>query len=168
MSKRGYALAGLVVIGLAIIFALASFLRENWGADQAPGALERLVARWFLSGARAPRAEQANPFPPTPENLEAGKNLYEKYCAFCHGTDGMGSGEAGIQFYPPVPSLVETKAELSDAQIHAIVSRGIRYTAMPSFAKALTPDQIWKVTAWVRQIPPPAQNGSSSGLANRP
>jgi cytochrome c oxidase cbb3-type subunit 3 len=123
--------------------------------------LESLVARWFLSGARVAQENLANPFPSTPENLQAGEDVYQRFCAFCHGADGTGSGEGGIQFYPPVPSLVESKAELSDAQIHAIVSRGIRYTAMPSFAKALTPDRIWKVTAWVRQIGPKTGGGAS-------
>jgi mono/diheme cytochrome c family protein len=168
LSRKGYALAGLLVIGLAILFSLASFLRENWGADQVPSAFERLVARWFLSGARAAQQDQVNPFPPTPENLQAGADLYRNYCAFCHGADGTGSGETGIQFYPPVPSLVESNAELSDAQVHAIISRGIRYTAMPSFANALTTEEIWKVTAWVRQVPGSAGNADSDNSANRP
>jgi mono/diheme cytochrome c family protein len=43
--------------------------------------------------------------------------------------------------------------ELRDGQMHYIISRGIRYTAMPSFAKVLTPDQIWKVITWVRSLP---------------
>ena len=61
-----------------------------------------------------------------------------------------------MQFYPPVPSLLEEAPEYSDGQLHAIVSRGIRYTAMPSFAKALPPDQVWKIILWVRRLSQPS------------
>lgn len=151
----------LGLVAVAIVFALVSFLRENWGADQTPGAVESFLARWLLSSPR-PAVDQPNPFPPTEENLQAGRQFYEKHCAFCHGLDGNGPGESGIQFYPPVPSLAEPEIELTDAQRHHIITRGIRYTAMPSFAKALTPEETWKIVTWVRRLLPPAPSPPKS------
>jgi len=102
-TSAGIALALIVVV---MVYAIGSFLRETWGADQAPGAVEQFFARWLLSGARQSQADLPNPFPPDGPHLQAGRELYEKHCAFCHGLDGKGPGENGILFYPPVPSLV--------------------------------------------------------------
>jgi mono/diheme cytochrome c family protein len=137
-------------MAMAVGFALLSFWRENWAADQSPGPVERFLAGLLLSGSRNVE-EKANPVPPTEENLAEGGRLYEAQCAFCHGSDGTGPGQSGVQFYPPVPSLAPPQNQLTDAQMHFVIQRGIRYTAMPSFAKALRDDQIWKVVLWIRQ-----------------
>lgn len=150
--KKTLAIVVLVLVAFAMVFAVVSFLRENWGADETPGAVEQFLAGWLLGGARDSQADVPNPFPAEGPHLQEGRELYEKHCAFCHGLDGRGPGENGIQFYPPVPSLVGSEMELTDGQMHYIVSRGIRYTAMPSFAKVLTPDQSWKVITWVRNL----------------
>jgi len=140
-------------VALIFLFAIVSFLSENWGANQKPGFVETFIAKWALGFFRRTDSDVPNPLPPTPQNLEEGHRLYDKECALCHGLDGKGQGEKGLQFYPPAPSLVERTTEISDGQIQAIVSRGVRYTAMPSFAKELTPDEIWKIALWVRRIP---------------
>ncbi|MBI4479259.1 MAG: cytochrome c [Acidobacteria bacterium] len=162
MKKKTIAGMGLAVTGLAVIFALISFWRANWGANQTPGAVERFLAGWLLSSSRYATAEIPNPLTPTEANLAEGQGLYEKQCAFCHGLDGSGSGSLRVQFYPPVPSLVPSPNQLTDSQMHFVVQRGVRYTAMPSFAKALTEDQIWKVVLWVRKLSEPQPTGASA------
>lgn len=142
----------LALVAVVFVFAIVSFLRENWSAADTPGVVETFLAKWALSRARSAESNIRNPIEATPENLEAGRRLYEKECAFCHGLDGKGQRQTGIQFYPPVPSLAERTSEMSDGQIHSIVSQGIRYTAMPSFAKELSPEEIWKIVLWVRHI----------------
>jgi len=34
-----------------------------------------------------------NPVPPTPKSIASGKNVYDKYCADCHGATGNGVSE---------------------------------------------------------------------------
>ena len=150
--KKIYASLGLVLIAGIIVFAVVAFLRENWGADQQPGAVESFLARWLVGRPRSSEADLPNPYPPTEENLRSGRELYEKHCAFCHGVEGRGTGDSGIQFYPPVPSLAEPENDLTDGQMHHIIMRGIRYTAMPSFARALTEEEVWKILTWVRKL----------------
>ena len=154
--KKLYLGVALALIGAAILFALLSFLRENWAANQAPGGFERWVARWLLFRNRDDGSGRVNPLPPTAENLAAGRELYEKHCTFCHGMNGQGPATPGIQFYPPVPSLAQPEEPLTDAQLYSIIELGIRYTAMPSFGQALSGEQIWKVTSFVRSLPRPA------------
>ncbi|HWP84034.1 MAG TPA: cytochrome c [Terriglobia bacterium] len=161
MTRKTMAGLGLVMIAGLGAMALFSFWKENWAADQPPGAVERFLARWLLSGSRTV-PEIPNPLPPSETNLARGRSLYEKQCAFCHGLDGAGPGDSGVQFYPPVPSLVPPQNPLSDAQMHFVIQRGIRYTAMPSFAKALTEEEIWAVVLWLRHLnqPPAARRGT--------
>ena len=169
MKKKTIAGLGLVLLGLAVIFALLSFWRENWGANQTPGAVERFLAEWLLSGSRNPAVEVPNPVAATEANLAEGRELYDQQCAFCHAPDGSGSSASRVKFYPPVPSLLPPQNQLTDAQMQFVIQRGIRYTAMPSFEKALTEDQIWKVVLWVRrlsQIRP--SNGSSPAAGTHP
>ncbi len=153
------------MVAVVFAFAVASFLRENWGADETPGAVETFLANLFLRQARQQQSDIRNPFPSTEENLQAGREFYEQQCAFCHGPDGKGQGETGIQFYPPVPSLSDAEVEMTEAQIHFVITKGIRYTAMPSFAKVFTSDEIWKMILWTHHLsrqplsrkPPPEQ-----------
>ena len=150
MNRKIIAGLGLALMGLVVVFALFSFWKENWAANQSPGPVERFLAEFLLSGSRNVE-EMANPVPPTEENFAEGGRLYEAQCAFCHGADGTGTDRTGVQFYPPVPSLAPPQNQLTDAQMHFVIQRGIRYTAMPSFANALSEDQIWKVVLWIRR-----------------
>ena len=164
MTKKRRAAIFLGLIVVVFLFAIASFLRENWGANQTPGAIESFIARLVRGLGAQRQADEPNPFSSTPENLETGRMVYEEHCVFCHGDDGIGQKpEQGIQFYPPVPSLVDPNLALSDGQMHFIVTNGIRYTAMPAFEKVLTPEEIWKAVLWVRRLArqPPPESASS-------
>lgn len=157
-KNKRFATVGLVLVALVMLFAVVSFLRENWGANQTPGAIESFIARLIRGLGVQPRSDQPNPFQPTPENLEEGRTVYEKQCVFCHGSDGKGQTPDGVQFYPPVPSLVDPELDLTDGQMHSTITNGIRYTAMPAFEKVLTPEETWKAVLWVRRLaqqPPP-------------
>ena len=140
------------MVALVFVFTIASFLNENWGADETPGAVETFLANLFLRQARQQQDNIQNPFPPTEVHLQAGRELYEQQCAFCHGLEGKGQGQTGVQFYPPVPSLADPELEMTDAQIHFVITKGIRYTAMPSFAKVFTSDEIWKIVLWAQHL----------------
>ena len=174
MNKTTSKLA-LGLIALVIVFAIVSFLRENWGVTGTPGVLERIIAKWALSSSRREDSGTKNPIAPTAQNLEEGRSNYEKQCAFCHGLDGRGQGQTGVQFYPPVPAIAGPKVDLTDGQIQSSITNGIRYTGMPSFSKVLSPDEVWKVVLWVRHlsqsVPGPqtsAPDGASSGATATP
>jgi mono/diheme cytochrome c family protein len=151
--KKFYAAVGLSLIGVILIFAIVSFLRENWAAAGTPGGVEQWFARLILFRSRNESEGLKNPLPVNENTLAAGHALYDKHCAFCHGQDGDGPPASGMQFYPPVPSLKTPKQSLTEGQIFSVVRLGIRYTAMPGFSKALTDEEIWKVTGYVGSLP---------------
>jgi mono/diheme cytochrome c family protein len=156
--KKTYAGVGLAAVGILLIFIIISFLRENWAAAESPGGVERWFAKIILARSRAADAELKNPLPPSEATLTEGRAIYDQHCAFCHGKDGSGPGAAGMQFYPPVPSLQNPSEPSSEGQVFSIVKLGIRYTAMPAFNKLLRDEDIWKVTAFVKTLKQSGEN----------
>ncbi len=167
-SRKLAAGVGLALVAALIVIALLSFWQENWSALQSPGVVEGTLARLLLSGSRQAVSETPNPVAPTAANLAEGGQLFQKQCAFCHGDDGTGQGPTGAQFYPPVPSLVDANRRLTEAQMQAVIRQGVRYTAMPSFSKALSEEQCWKIVAWVRRLPASATSGTGAAPAPAP
>lgn len=149
--RKIYAAIGLLLV-VVIVIAITSYLKENWSATGQPGRVETAMARWILRLSRQDAANEKNPLLPTEENLSKGEESYDLNCAFCHGSNGSGQSAVGLQFYPPVPSLRNLEVNLTDGQIHFVISKGVRYTAMPSFEKVLSAEEAWQVVLWVRNL----------------
>ena len=100
-------------------------------------------------------AGKHNPLRPSALNLEAGRKLYEKKCAVCHGASGLGS-EAGLKLDPPVPSLfgLRRKPIASDAFYDWTIAEGGApvASAMPPFKHTLKPEQIWQIVLFLRTL----------------
>jgi mono/diheme cytochrome c family protein len=123
------------------------------GAAQQPGSIERalaprIIARWIAHGAPA----AANPIPPTPENLEFGRDEYNEHCAACHGLDGSGRNRFEGDFLAQIPRLTGDVQELSDAELYFVIFNGIRNTAMPGFGARHNTEEIWRTILWVRHL----------------
>lgn len=154
-------IATLLVLGLGgLSVATLGFMPTN--ADAVPPRLERRVAMSALDASmerHAPRA--SSPIPPTDENLIEGMKIYTMNCSMCHGTlDSQPSPLAG-SFYPPVPQLILDPPDDPEWHIYYAVRTGVRYTGMPAWNKALSDQDIWKVTAFlarVHTLPPSVQN----------
>ena len=75
---------------------------------------------------------------------EDGAALYKAKCSACHGADGAGKPAAKI------PSLVGDDAKkMSDADLEKAVTEKPKHAGV---AKALTPDQVKAVVAYVRSL----------------
>ena len=147
------ALAVAVAIGAAIVIFLV-MPRLYWGAIGKPSTPERWIAhyvlgQWVVNNATASQ----NPIPPTPGNLKAGEQAYDRHCAFCHGLDGSARNEPHADFYPPIARLAHGVADKSDGEVYYIVANGIRMSAMPGFGATHPPDEIWRMILWVRHFP---------------
>lgn len=105
------------------------------------------------------------PIQPTPDNLQAGAQVYFMNCAGCHGTPDN-PAEIADHLYPSAPQLWQRHHNgqvvgVSDdppGETYWKVTNGIRLTGMPSFEKLLSPTQMWQVSVLLanadKSLPP--------------
>ncbi len=103
--------------------------------------LPALAAALLAFGGRAAIADgqeaSANPYFGQPEAVAEGAQLYSRKCSVCHGPHG-GRG----------PDLHETT--LSDRRFFETVMDGRQGTQMPAFRGRITPDEVWKIHAYLK------------------
>jgi mono/diheme cytochrome c family protein len=160
----------LLLGGLAI--ATLGLLPTN--ADSVPPKIERRIAMSAMDASmerRAPRV--TSPMPPTDENLIDGMKIYTMNCALCHG--GLDNKPSSLEhsLYPPPPQLILDPLDDPEWHIYYAVRTGIRYTGMPAWNKALSEQDMWKVTAFlsrIQKLPPAVQDywKKSTGVAPPP
>src|SRR5207249_1465300 len=157
--KRGRILL-LGCLALVVIGAIygAALIRRGFAASEEPSGLEKLMARAVrnLSIPRRARKE-TNPWKPTPENLQEGRDHFLARCAICHGTDGSGVTPVGRNLYPKPPDLGAPETQdLTDGQIHYIIQKGVRLTGMPAWGNPHdeADKEGWKLLLFIRSLRP--------------
>lgn len=160
---RGF-IWGIIVTIIVIVLAglgVANFGLMPTNADATPPAIERHIAMNALDASmerHAPRV--TNPLPATDDNLIDGMKIYTMNCSLCHGTLDNKPSALEKAFYPPAPQLILDPLDDPEWHIYFAVRTGIRYTGMPAWGKALSPDDMWKVTAFlsrIQKLPPKVQ-----------
>src|SRR6266705_3164380 len=147
----------LFVTGLII----AQFGLMPTNADATPPAFEQRIATNALDASmerHAPRV--TNPVPPTDDNLIDGIKIYTMNCAVCHGTLDYKPSLLEHSMYPPPPQIILEQLDYPEWHIHYAISTGVRYTGMPAWSKALSEQDMWKVTAFLsrlEKLPPGVQ-----------
>ena len=77
----------------------------------------------------------------------AGKAIYLKHCASCHGKTGEGLGTLST-----LPNFKDVKhmASRTDQQLFDNITHGGRGTGMPAWGKILSEQNRWDVLAYIR------------------
>lgn len=96
-------------------------------------------------------ATASSPLLGTEAELLAGKELYRDYCGFCHGPEGRGDGPVG-EVYAPRPADLHLARLISatDGRLFEVITNG--YSTMPAFYQRLSPEQRWRIVAYVREL----------------
>src|SRR6266536_2164808 len=82
--------------------------------------------------------ELKNPFQPTEENVARGQQVFNNYCAACHGSTGAGDGPL-IPKYPNPPGYNTDKSKaLADGNMFHVITLG--RNNMPSHAPLVSFD----------------------------
>ncbi len=84
-----------------------------------------------------------NPYDVTQQFLDKGKDTYIKFCVGCHFEDGGG---------PPQHSPKEMAPHHTEGDYFWITSYGLPGTEMAAWREALTPEQRWQVTTYMRRV----------------
>lgn len=148
----------ITVIGLVALIGTVTYTRVHAGglsAESRPGRMERLIATNLVRlsvPADAQRLE--SPFRNDPLAWRSAADHFEDHCAACHGADGRGRTPLGQNMYPKVPDLGDTAVQrLSDGQLFYIIQHGVRWTGMPAWSQAHSPQDTWRLVAFVRKVP---------------
>lgn len=121
--------------------------------------LAALACVWVgLARARAQgnaeAAKAKNPIAATPESLAAGRQMYQRNCASCHGTSG--NGGPGNDLIPAAPSLVDSQWDhgSTDGEIFDNIKNGIApdFNMVP-FKDRLHDEDIWNIVNYIRSMP---------------
>jgi cbb3-type cytochrome c oxidase subunit III len=130
-------IAGLTLAGGAAVAAYQEHQHPAGGAHHHPEA-----------------AKVTNPVKADPASIAAGKQVFEKNCASCHGKTGKGDGMMGEELTPKPADLTrgEWKHGSTDGEIFAVIKDGVKGTGMKSFNSKLTAHQIWDVVNYVRTL----------------
>ena len=85
-------------------------------------------------------------------NLHRGKQVYEKYCLACHGSQGRGDG--ATQFDPRVADLTSSEVLVKpDSRLLRSIHDGRTNTAMDAWKTTLSDDAMRDVLAYVLTFP---------------
>ena len=104
-----------------------------------------------LKGGNAEAAKLTNPVAITPESIAAGKRMYQRMCARCHGPSGKGDGSGTA-----VPSdLTDETWEFgsSDGEVFTAISDGTSID-MDGYAGRISDTEIWNLVNFLRSIGP--------------
>lgn len=99
-------------------------------------------------------AKLVNPIASSPEVLEEGKVLYERYCKACHGDGGLGDGKVADQ-YKGVANLVAKAKVVTDGHIYHVITHG--KGRMWPHGSQVNPDERWKIVHYVKSLGNAAQ-----------
>ncbi len=157
--------------GLVAIFVIATFLTIGCEALLGPAvcgtersrpiASTRTTAKtparhgyYVRNGVPPAYRGRRNPFKATIGNVVEGARLYDLNCAVCHGTMGVGDGEAGEKLVVPPADLSASLAQplYGDDYFYWTISDGggAFATDMPTFKNDLSQSEIWKVLTFMR------------------
>jgi mono/diheme cytochrome c family protein len=135
--KRNFML-WLLALGLAVCGARA--------AQRPSAAAGRGVFRQVPETGRA----RQNPYEKQEAALRAGRKLFKRHCAECHGEDARGSARA--------PSL--RAPEVQDAtpgELQWFLKNGELRAGMPSWSR-LPDERLWQIVTYVQSLgEPPAR-----------
>ena len=85
-------------------------------------------------------------------SLVRGRQLYEKYCAACHGPQGRGDGTMTVD--PPVADLTSSEVlRKPDSRLLQSIHAGRPNTAMDAWKSVMSEDATRDVLAYVLTFP---------------
>ena len=163
-------LVALFAIGALGVVLIGLLIHRGFRANALPSTPEAIFAR-KLRDAAIPTSERRrkNPLENDEEAAQQGREYFLMHCAGCHGNDGSGRTEMGLNLYPRVPDLrgPETQS-LADGEIHYIIENGVQLTGMPAWGNphAKPSEDTWTLVSFIRRLRPwPTEEVSAQARA---
>lgn len=104
-----------------------------------------------FDGRKAAQSELKNPLPYTERNVTHGGQVYDIYCAICHGYKGDGEGPlVQREKFMGVPGFVDPNRDFSDGNIYHVVYYGLNN--MGSYAAQTTNKERWQIIHYINSL----------------
>jgi len=101
--------------------------------------------------APAAEAQKKNPVAASESSLAAGRKIYSKTCAMCHGKSGDADGPAVIELNIHPAKLSDPKvATESDGSLFWKITTGKK--PMPTYGKRLSETDRWNLVNYIRTL----------------
>ncbi|MDE1941834.1 MAG: cytochrome c [Betaproteobacteria bacterium] len=154
----------LMAIAGTVLLASLAYALMGMGGGMGPGMMGHGPAgvsvvrhRYVMShGIDSAYANASNPLYANDANLKAGKAVFEKNCAICHGVAGHGAGPAAKGLNPAASDLTSAMRMpmVSDSYLDWTISEGgvPVQSAMPPFKSVLTKDELWELVLYLRTL----------------
>ncbi|MEP7272134.1 MAG: c-type cytochrome [Acidobacteriota bacterium] len=135
---------------LAVLVLVSSALVWGTGSEAKPTPTQ--------GPHRNPEAQKLkNPEPAGAETVEAGRKLFQRFCASCHGAGAKGDG--GMALSGGTPSdLTDEEWDYgsTDGEIFVAIRDGVS-SDMLAYKERLSEKQTWQVVTFVRSLGPKAK-----------
>lgn len=101
-----------------------------------------------------PEYQLKNPLPVTLDTIDAGKRIWTRECAVCHGDSAQGEGvyRAGIEPVPPDFNSPADYDSYTDADYFWRISEGVPWSAMPTWKLVYNTTERWQLTTYIRTM----------------
>jgi len=128
--------------------------RKNYtGADSIQQAFlaQELIARTVpVDSLSYSAALLDNPLSATPENIEAGKEQYERFCQHCHGEGGKGDGLVAKQYKGVPVYSSDALKDVNDGHIYHVITHG--KGRMWPHGSQISSENRWKIVLYVHEL----------------
>lgn len=94
-----------------------------------------------------------NPMELNRDFLNRGRQMYDIYCAMCHGGTGDGQGiiMTGDYGYVPAPTFHRSASyEMPEGELYSAIANGIRN--MPAYNTQIKVEDRWAIVAYIRAL----------------
>jgi cbb3-type cytochrome c oxidase subunit III len=121
-----------------------------------------LTCAWVVVQAQTPKRNAEaqklkNPVASDAESIEAGRLLYKRHCASCHGPNAKGDGGMALSGGTPSDLTDETwDYGSTDGEIFTSIREGVS-ADMLAYKEKLNDKQIWQVVNFLRSLGPKAK-----------
>ncbi len=95
--------------------------------------------------------EDGFPFKVTKEVLDRGESRFNITCLPCHGKLGDGKGMIALRGFRHPPTYHQDRLRNAPtSHFYDVMTNG--FGAMPSYAEVVTPEDRWKIIAYIRAL----------------
>jgi mono/diheme cytochrome c family protein len=134
-------------IKLSVVGVAVGLLMGLWAFDFSASAHEG--HRHSPASAK----KMKSPLAATDENIDAGRALYNRNCASCHGEDGNAKTDvAEAMKVKPADLTGHAMHGITDGEIYWVITHGIKTSGMPALSAKTRPNERWQMALYVKHL----------------